>query len=137
MDGIHFWGDEWNGKSVLEARSLFENGMIQAEIQRKRESDFQYSNREIANKLYLLFKKQKRTMISTVMISSYRDYVPENSKHSPSSGINTRPSLPCFFKKITESSTADSCMIDGIHVQDRLLSRLKNDAANRSGRLVR
>lgn len=49
MDGIHFWGDEWNGKSVLEARSLFENGMIQAEIQRKRESDFQYSNREIAN----------------------------------------------------------------------------------------
>ena len=49
MDGIHFWGDEWNGKSVLEARSLFENGMIQTEIQRKREGDFQYSNREIAN----------------------------------------------------------------------------------------
>lgn len=49
MDGIHFWGDEWNGKSVLEARSLFENGMIQTEIQRKREGDFQYSNRKIAN----------------------------------------------------------------------------------------
>ena len=35
----------------------------------------------------------------TKMISSYRDYVPENSKHSPSSGINTRPSLPCFLRK--------------------------------------
>lgn len=60
MDGIHFWGDEWNGKSVLEARSLFENGMIQAEIQRKRESDFQYSNREIANNEPPTLLREKR-----------------------------------------------------------------------------
>ena len=37
--------------------------------------------------------------LPTKMISSYRDYVSENSKHSPSSGINTRPSLPCFLRK--------------------------------------
>ena len=61
MDGIHFWGDEWNGKSVLEARSLFENGMIQAEIQRKRESDFQYSNREIANNEPPTLLREKRS----------------------------------------------------------------------------
>ena len=61
LDGIHFWGDEWNGKSVLEARSLFENGMIQTEIQRKREGDFQYSNREIANNEPPTLLREKRS----------------------------------------------------------------------------
>lgn len=61
LDGIHFWGDEWNGKSVLEARSLFENGMIQTEIQRKREGDFQYSNREIANNEPPTLLRKKRS----------------------------------------------------------------------------
>lgn len=36
---------------------------------------------------------------STAFSLSYCDYVPENSKHSPSSGIDTRPSLPCFLRK--------------------------------------
>ena len=29
---------------------------------------------------------------------SCRDHFPENSRHSPSSGIKTRPSLPCFLR---------------------------------------
>ncbi len=32
------------------------------------------------------------------------NYIPENSKHSPSSGINTCPSLPCFLRKSRSSA---------------------------------